>query len=114
MIGDPEEPARMALDEIDRPAKSYAAVKLNGIGDRSRVGLAALEAMCQPEGQFEMLRHVSGVVLAGSAQPFAQIGSDRSNTILPYAVDGWGKVILVPGSDLRYDLLKEVPRAIEI
>jgi hypothetical protein len=35
------------------------------------------------EGQLEMPRHVSGIVLAGSAQPFAQVGSDRSDAILP-------------------------------
>jgi hypothetical protein len=35
------------------------------------------------EGQLEMPRHVPGIVLAGSAQPFAQVGSDRSDAILP-------------------------------
>ena len=104
----------MTLDEVDRPAKLDAAVKLDGIGHRPRVGLAALEAMRQPEGQFEMPRHVTGVVLARSAQPFAQIGADRGDAVLPDAIDGRGKVVLVPGSDLRYDLLKELPRPIEI
>ena len=61
-----------------------------------------------------MPRHETGVVLARPAQPFAQIGADRGDAILPHAVDGRGKVILVPGGNLRYDLLKEVPRAVEM
>ena len=70
--------------------------------------------MRQSERQFEMPRHEPGVVLARSAQPFAQIGADRGDAILPHAVDGRGEVVLVPRSDLRHDLFKEVPRAIEI
>ena len=48
VIGDAEEPARVALDEVDRTAQFDAAFKFDGIGHRARIGLAS-ETMPQPE-----------------------------------------------------------------
>ena len=97
MIGHAYQPARVSLDKVDRAAKLDAAVKVDGARHRLRVGLAPLGTVRQPEGQFEMPGHVAGVVLACPPQPFAEIGADRRDAVLPHAVDGRRKVILDSG-----------------
>ena len=114
VIGDPHQPGGMALDEIDRSAELNAAVEVDGAGYRLRIGLPPLGPVLEPERQLEMPGHVAGVVLACPPQPFAQIGADRSDAVVPDAVDRGRKVVLIAGGDFRDDRIELLPRPVEV
>src|SRR4029077_8326408 len=104
----------MTLHEVDRSAKLNAAVEVDGAGYRLRIGRPPLRSVLQSEGQLEMPGHVAGVVLACSPQPFAEIGADGSNAILPNTVDGRGKVVPIPDGDFRNHRIEFLARPVEV
>jgi hypothetical protein len=42
VVGDPDMPARVAFDQVDRAAQSNAAIKVDRLGSRMRIGLQSL------------------------------------------------------------------------
>ena len=58
--------------------------------------------------------HEAAVVLARPAQPFAEIGADRSDTVLPDTVNGRGEVVPITAGDFGNDLIEPLPRPIEV
>src|SRR5919106_666898 len=69
--------------------------------------------MPQSEQQFEMPGYVARGVLACPPQPFPEIGADRSDPILPNAIDCRSKVIPVTGSYLGHHCVELLPRPLE-
>ena len=114
VIGDPHQPRRMALDQVDRTAKLDAAVEIDRAGHRLRIGLTSLGPMLQTKRQLEMPGHVPGFVFARPPQPFAKVGADCGDAILPNAVDGGGKIVPIAGGDLRDHRVEPLLRLLEV
>ena len=61
-----------------------------------------------------MPRHKTGIIKAGTPQPFAQIGANRGNAIEPDALDGRGKVVVVPRGDIGNDGIELLVNSIQV
>ena len=60
VIGDPDVPGRMAFDQVDRAAELNAAVEIDRLGHRMRVGLSPLcTAVGKSEGKLKPPRHIA-------------------------------------------------------
>ena len=101
------------FDKIDRATELDAAVEVDGIGHRVRISLTLFAAAGQPERHFEVQGDISRLVLARPPQPFAQIGADRRDAVLPDAIDCRRKVVIVARGGFLDDFVEDLSRLIQ-
>ena len=66
--------------------------------------------MLQTKRQLETPGHVPGFVFTCAPKPFSKVGSNCGDAILPNAVYGGGKIVLITSGDLSDHSVKSLLR----
>src|SRR6266481_7246603 len=111
MVGYAQRPVTAALDEVNRTAQTEPARQRDRRFDARRV---SLRAVAESKGQFEPFGIPSFAILGHPANPFTQIGLDRIDAVVPYALDRRRKVFVITSSDLRQRAVERSIRLIEL
>ena len=104
----------MPLDQVNRPAKLDAAIETDRARYGPRIRLTSFGPMLQTKRQLETPRHVPGYVFTRSPKPFSKVSPDCGYAILPNAVDGGGKIVLITSGDLRDHNVKPLLRVLKV
>ena len=104
----------MALDQVNRPAKLDAAIETDRARYGPRIRLTSFGPMLQTKRQLETPRHVPGFVFTRPPKPLSKVSPNGGDAILPNAVYGGGKVVLVTSGDLRDHNIKALLRLLKV
>jgi len=70
--------------------------------------------MLETKRQLETPGHVPGLVFTRPPEPFSKVGTNCGDAILPNAIYGGGKIVLIASGDLRDHNVKPLLRVLKV